>query len=213
MFYVYEHWRPDKNEPFYVGKGRKHRAGMMARRNPHHKAILEKLRRLGLSAEVKIVARDLSEDEAFKLEKELISAWRLKNIDLTNMTDGGEGPAGRPALRGEKHPMFGKPSPRRGVKMTPEQREKVSLAMMGKKNRLGAILSEETKAKISKAHLARESKPTGIPLSPERRAKISVSVSKSIMGEKNPFWGRSHSEETKAKISATKKRQKCHMPA
>lgn len=24
-FYVYEHWRPDKGECFYVGKGKKHR--------------------------------------------------------------------------------------------------------------------------------------------------------------------------------------------
>ena len=51
MFYVYEHWRPDRDEPFYVGKGRGGRANMMARRNKYHKAIQGKLHKNGYAVE------------------------------------------------------------------------------------------------------------------------------------------------------------------
>jgi hypothetical protein len=209
MFYVYEHWRPDRDEPFYVGKGRGGRANMMARRNRHHKAIQAKLHRLGLAVEVRIVASDLSEQAAFDLEKQRISMYISNGIDLANMTIGGEGPAGRIGLRGAKNPNFGKPSPMRGKKMRDEQRHKISIAMKGKKTRLGAVLSEETKRKIADAHKGKLSSMKGIPKSEEHKAKISVSVSKAQMGNKNHFYGRKHTEETKAKISATKRSASC----
>lgn len=209
MFYVYEHWRPDRDEPFYVGKGRGGRANLMARRNRHHKAIQAKLHRLGLSVEVRIVASGLSEEDAFNLEKQQIAMYSSNGIDLANMTIGGEGPAGRIGLRGEKNPNFGKPSPMRGKKMTDEQRHKISIAMKGKKTRLGAVLSDETKRKIAKAHKGKPSSMKGIPKSEEHKAKISASVSKAQMGDKNHFYGRKHTEETKAKISATKRSASC----
>ena len=43
-FYVYEHWRPDRGECFYVGKGHGRRAYDMRRgRNRWHKFMQEKL--------------------------------------------------------------------------------------------------------------------------------------------------------------------------
>ena len=211
MFYVYEHWRPDRDEPFYVGKGRGGRANMMARRNRHHKAIQAKLHRLGLAAEVRIVAFDLSEQEAFELEKQRILMYSSNGIDLANMTTGGEGSSGHVGPRGENHHMYGKPSPMRGKTMTDEQRHKISIAMKGKKNRLGAVLSEDTKRKISAAHKGKPSSMKGIPKSEDHKAKISASVSKAQVGDKNPFYGRKHTEETKAKISATKRSQACRI--
>lgn len=205
MFYVYEHWRPDRDEPFYVGKGKGGRANMMARRNLHHKAIQKKLHFLGMAVEVKIVASGLTESEAFLLEVERIRMWRNAGIDLANKSDGGEGSAGHIGLRGPAHPNYGKPSPMRGKRMKNEHREKLSAAMKGKKNRLGAKLSNETKGKIAASRIGRSSWAKGRAKSAEVRQKISQSLSESIKGEKNPFYGKKHSEETKRKISETKK--------
>lgn len=93
-FYVYEHWRLDRDECFYVGKGRAGRAYSMKGRNCHHKAIVAKLSRIGSALEVKMVAVGLSEADAFALEIERIVFWREAGADLTNMTDGGEGISG-----------------------------------------------------------------------------------------------------------------------
>ena len=93
-FYVYEHWRTDRDECFYVGKGMGSRAYKMNCRNRHHKAIQAKVIREGCAIEVRIVASALTEEEAFTLEIERIAFWRSKNIDLANLTNGGEGSSG-----------------------------------------------------------------------------------------------------------------------
>jgi hypothetical protein len=95
-FYVYEHWRTDKNEPFYVGKGQKRRAYHMhaTTRNDYHRFIQEKLKRIGASVEVRIVMKDLSEIEAFREETRRIIFWRSQGCTLANFTDGGEGFSG-----------------------------------------------------------------------------------------------------------------------
>jgi len=94
-FYVYEHWRLDREECFYVGKGKGRRAyDMKRRRNGHHKAIMLKMGRIGSSVEVRIVADGLTENEAFETEKERIQFWRNAGIDLANLTNGGEGTSG-----------------------------------------------------------------------------------------------------------------------
>ena len=95
VFYVYEHWRPDRGECFYVGKGKGGRANELRHnRNRFHKFIQAKLSRLGTAVEVRIVADGLSESDAFTLERERIALWRSDGADLANWTDGGEGPSG-----------------------------------------------------------------------------------------------------------------------
>lgn len=96
-FYVYEHWRTDRDECFYVGKGKGIRAYKMNCRNRHHKAIQAKVSREGAAIEIKIVSSGLSEEEAFFIEMERIAFWRDKKVDLANLTSGGEGPSGLPA--------------------------------------------------------------------------------------------------------------------
>jgi hypothetical protein len=96
-FYVYEHWRPDRDECFYVGKGKGRRANNLDNRNIFHKAIQGKLARLGMAVEVRMVQVGLSEGDAFALEIERIAFWRAARADLANVTDGGEGMAGVPA--------------------------------------------------------------------------------------------------------------------
>jgi hypothetical protein len=93
-FYVYEHHRPDKNECFYVGKGTSKRAWGRRSHNRHHDNIVNKLIRNGMRVDIRVVASDLTEDEAFALERERISFWRSLGIALVNRTDGGEGQSG-----------------------------------------------------------------------------------------------------------------------
>lgn len=101
-FYVYEHWRLDRDECFYVGKGMKNRAYKMRDRNAHHRAIMAKLSREGSGMEVRMVATGLTEEEAFSLEIKRISFWREAGADLANQTHGGEGVSGFPAYNRKK---------------------------------------------------------------------------------------------------------------
>src|SRR5580658_6240831 len=94
-FYVYEHWRPDRGECFYVGKGHGRRAYDMRRgRNRWHKFLQAKLSALGTAIEIKIIADGLTEAEAFAKEIERIAFWKNDGADLCNLTDGGDGPSG-----------------------------------------------------------------------------------------------------------------------
>ena len=93
-FYVYEHWRPDTGLPFYVGKGKGPRAFYLYSRSNHHKNIVAKQLRQGLTVEIKKVFSGLDEETAFLLEKATIAYWRGRGVKLLNITDGGEGPAG-----------------------------------------------------------------------------------------------------------------------
>lgn len=93
IFYVYEHWRPDKDICFWVGKGHKRRAYEF-KRNKHYDKVVAKLKQLGMCVEVRMVDSGLLEAEAHQLEVERIAFWRSQGIKLTNATDGGEGVSG-----------------------------------------------------------------------------------------------------------------------
>ena len=192
-FYVYEHWRPDKNECFYVGKGKGNRAYTRKSRNSHWRNIVEKLERIGLTYEVKIVSFELTEEAAFELEKERIEMWQ-NVFDLANMTGGGGGlfdPSEEiraklssiaKTLIGEKNPFYGRkhssetktkisfkkkqqPSNRKGVKVSAETLIKMSAAQKGRtSNRKGIKLSEEVKANMAKAQQKRFDRIKGLIL-------------------------------------------------
>lgn len=136
MFYVYEHWRLDKDECFYVGKGAGHRA-YSKKRNQHWKNIVSKLEREGFAWEVRIVASGLTEQEAFKIEIERIEFWSDK-VDLSNKTNGGEGVSGLVHSDDSKKKMSESKK-----KMSQETKEKIRHAIIGKKH------SSKTKEKLS----------------------------------------------------------------
>jgi len=175
-FYVYEHWRLDRDECFYVGKGTGRRAYEMSRRNIHHKAIQAKVAREGFAIEVRIVACGLTEEAAFSLECERIRFWRAAGVDLANMTDGGEG------MSGHRH--------------SPEIIERVRQKNIGKKRPLGRKLTEEHKAKISVANTGKPSAIKGKKRSEKTRAKMKASA----QGRIPVFVGKEISEETRDKI-------------
>jgi hypothetical protein len=89
-FYTYIHVTTDKaGDPgriFYVGKGRSNRAWVLSPRNPYWEKIVAKH-----GCKVVICAYWDTSDEALEHEIFLISCFRELDVDLSNMTNGGEG--------------------------------------------------------------------------------------------------------------------------
>lgn len=163
-FYVYEHWRLDTGECFYVGKGKGKRSASKTGRNRLWRRVTSKLDRIGANWSVIIVGACLTEDAAFALERARISFWREKGDKLVNMTDGGEGVANPPAhvraaiseankrrictpenLAKRRASMLGKTSPNKGRTMPQEQRDKIRSKLLGR------VFSAEERRKISDA--------------------------------------------------------------
>ena len=178
-FYVYAHIRLDNNTCFYIGKGKGNRKDTPTR-NKHHDRISE---RYGHA--VVIIADNLTEEEAFNLERDTIEdyifnlgyginiyGYRDYSNDeyLTNCTWGGEGVSGH---RSE------------------ETKRKMSEAHKGQIScNKGKKFSEDIKQKMSEAH-------KGIKFSEEHKQKMSEAKK----GKNSPMYGKKHSKETKRKMS------------
>lgn len=164
-FYVYEHWRTDRGECFYVGKGHGRRAYDMRRgRNRWHKFLQAKLSALGTAIEIKIIADGLTEEEAFSKEIERIEFWKSDGADLCNLTLGGDGPTGR------KHTEAWKLANAERMKnriMSPETRARMSAAAIGNKKGLGKKKPQHAIEAIKAFH-------TGKKKTPEHCEKISL---------------------------------------
>ena len=107
-YYVYILIRPDKNEPFYVGKGSGSRSkihlweakkivsGLASKGRPSYcvNRIAKMLRNCDVPI-IKIIATNLSHDEAYELEEHLVAKFGRIGIDeggvLTNRDRGGKG--------------------------------------------------------------------------------------------------------------------------
>lgn len=106
IFYVYALYRERKQKPFYIGKGvgdrvDRHFRESNLRANTHKNNIIKKDLAAGKRIRIKLLAEDLTEAQAFKLEREWI-AYYGREVDgtgcLTNLTDGGEGVTGHKHL-------------------------------------------------------------------------------------------------------------------
>lgn len=136
--YVYTLIDPRNNLPFYVGKGTRGRCyfHMWEARNSEKQTPklnkIRKIERLGLSVRVCKVEQNVTDDMAKDLECLLIAEARDIGIELTNLTDGGDGALGlkrtpeqiaksrhdwtdeqkqkiSESLKGERNPNYGKP--------------------------------------------------------------------------------------------------------
>lgn len=200
VFYVYEHWRPDKDVCFYVGKGLGRRAHVMYGRNRYHNRIQDKLARLGMCVEVRLVAEGLTEIDAHATEIARIAFWRSNGTKLANLTDGGEGGSNpsnetRALMRAAKF----------GGKLTDEHKRKIA------KKTKEALNQPEMKAKLSVAIKAALAKPEAKAnrsaamkariLTPEHKAKIAAGhLGKKLSPEhaeksRKASLGRKHSPE------------------
>ena len=196
QFYVYLHVRPD-GTPFYVGKGRGGRARRFTSgRNPHHKNIVAKH---GTENIIVSIIPAESEEHAFWGEIELIKCFRALGYDMCNLTDGGEGASGHKqseetiAKRVSK--IKGKPSGRKGLKLTAGHCANLSAAKKGKP------LSADHIAKLSAVRKGKPSPLKGRSQSPETLAKLSA------VRKGKPAWNKGvpRSPETIAKLSAVRK--------
>jgi hypothetical protein len=190
VFYVYKYLRED-NSPYYIGKGKDDRAWT---RSKHERIRLPKDK-----SRIVIVEENLSEEQAFQLEIELIKHYGRKDLGtgvLQNLTNGGEGPSGA---------VFGRP---------PDERiQKIKDALTGRK------LSDETKEKMSLSAQKIKSDKWKESASKNRKGKLLSDahrkfLSESRMGESNPMFGRESpnkgkklSEETKKKIREARSKQ------
>jgi hypothetical protein len=161
IYYVYIYLRED-NTPYYVGKGSRSR---YIDKQKHTVKLPPRER-------IKFVAENLTEHEAFNLEKELIVKYGRKDLGtgiLRNLTDGGEGSSGYRHTNETKEKMA-------IIKQSKEYREKMSLAKKGykpsletiekiKKSNTGKSHTQETKEKIGKANSR--------PCTDEQRKKLS----------------------------------------
>lgn len=98
-FYVYCLIHPWNGTPCYVGKGSGRRASNYITSGPRHSNkhlynVYKKAKSLGQEVKVEIIKENLSEEEAFALEKSLIAILGKadrKEGSLCNHTDGGDG--------------------------------------------------------------------------------------------------------------------------
>lgn len=93
-FYVYMYVRPEDGTPFYVGKGQRDRAWSYTA-HCHNKWLMDKLEEVRKNYKSKefvmIVEENLTEQQAFDMEKELVEKYG-KKFDggiLWNIADGG----------------------------------------------------------------------------------------------------------------------------
>ena len=88
-YYIYAHLKPNTGEIFYIGKGCRERAYSTYGRSKWWHNIVSKY-----GYDIFILDANLSEAEAFKIEKKYIKRLGrrdLKEGTLVNLTDGGEG--------------------------------------------------------------------------------------------------------------------------
>jgi len=93
---LYEHWRPDLNECFYIGISwaqEETRPYDMEKRNPLHLNFQSQLKEKELKPEVRVQHFfDITKEKLSNLEKLMIAHWRQYVGDrLTNISPGGEG--------------------------------------------------------------------------------------------------------------------------
>jgi group I intron endonuclease len=157
-----------------------------------------------------------SESKLNVLEKFYIACYRKMGV-LYNLTDGGDG------LSGYKHTEESKKKIGEAAKKvikTDETRKKLSIANKGKKPwcagktgifseemlkklsdiKKGKTHTAEAREKMSKARKGKIPWNKGIPQTEEMKNRISNSLKGRYCGEKNPFYGKKHSEETKLKM-------------
>ena len=150
--YVYTLTDPRNGMPFYVGKGvgrRCHFHAWEAKNSDKQTYKLNKIRKiqnLGLDIVVRKVEENVSHEQAKELECFLIAEMREFGIDLTNLTDGGDGRAGYVAsqetIAKTRH------------EWTDEQKQRISESLKGRSNpcteqRRQAIIAGTTGVKKS----------------------------------------------------------------
>ena len=186
-YYIYELIDPRSGLVFYVGKGKKRdKLGRVYRRIKDHlslqdrsnkfkASIIKKVQGLGLKIRFNIIKDNITEQEAFLTEVELIKKYG-KRIDgtgiLVNLTDGGEGTSGKIVSKITKNILSFKAKERykkygsltKGYKHSQETRQLMSeiqkeLVKTRPNPMKGKHHTEETKKKLSEKQKGHSNMP------------------------------------------------------
>lgn len=215
--YIYYLVDPSDNKVFYVGKGSKsrmydHENEVKKDRIPHgNKHLYYKIKQIlneNRNITYKKLVENLSLDDANKLEIDEIEKQRKINIKLCNIGVGGEG-----GDNVSNHPN----------KDEIIKRFRVLNKRMIEKYVKGIPKSEETKKKMSliektpewrkKISVSRTGHKNGIPSYMKDPTKRKLWVDKisqnhtDVSGNKNPFFGKPHSDETKKQWSEKRRKR------
>jgi len=187
MYFVYAHYKSDDQNglPFYIGKG-KNKRDLSTYRNRFWKNIANKHGYI-----VKRVKDNLTEEQAWKLEKELIKSYG-KLIDgtgcLCNISDGGEGAAGTIHTQETKDKWS---KIKKGKSLSIEHKLAISNGLKGRKH------SAETKKKLSAAKQGENNPMFGKPFTQEHKDKLS----KNMIGKSGRTKGKKLSEKARQNMS------------
>jgi len=194
MASVYLHKRKDTNEVFYVGITiNEKRPYSKKGRNNHWHNIVKKV---GYYVEITHIG--LIWDEACSIEKYLISFYGRRDLsqgNLCNMTDGGEGTI-NPSI---------------------EQRQKISLSNKGKKKPEGwalrmkswlcvpSVINSRKTTKGYKMSDKQKEILKNVNIGKKHKKETIDKIRESNTGEKNKFYGKNHTEDTKFKMKNSHK--------
>jgi predicted GIY-YIG superfamily endonuclease len=161
MYYVYQLRRADRDQPFYVGKGKGKRAWthLQMRGDSHKTRTIKRAISESVEVLVEILKDGLSESDALTMEVELINKIGRADLGkgpLTNMTNGGEGTSGfshspetRAKMRESAYAQLSDPISRERWMASMRKKDNT-------KNRLGHTNTPEQNAKIGAANRGRK---------------------------------------------------------
>jgi len=217
MAYVYKHTRLDTNEVFYIGIGNdleyKRAYDVRNGRNAHWKRVINKT-----EYTVEIIEDCIDREIACEREKYWINFYGRRDLNegtLVNMTDGGDGGdtiTGHPnrieILKKKSDSAKGRvvsdeirlkiSKAHKGISMIDKYGEERALEMKRKmaEASTGRIISEETRRKLSEASKN---------ISEKTRSKLSEASKLWHSNNECPMTGKTHSDETKQKMSDSHK--------
>lgn len=192
-YYVYEWIRLDTNEPFYIGKGCGNRCYKLTREgNKHFNNIVK-----SIPTAINILHDNLNENVAFGLE--IFYIWYYKDIigyDLCNLTDGGEGYSCRGSLN------------HKSIKVVCLNDGKIYESICIAQEKYGSI--EIKKCCDGIYNFAGKSDELGylcwkyydeyIQMTKDEIERYLYLANNSRCGERNSFYNKHHTEETKEKL-------------